>query len=489
MAARFGDRVAWHENLDGAGSFGPERLISAVAEGARSVFAIDLDGDLDLDVVAGLSESDTVAWYENLDGLGNFGSQQLVSAVADQVLSVFAADLDGDSDADIVSANFSGDEVAWYENSDGLGSFGPPQVIAGAALGAWSVIAADVDGDNDMDVVSTSFDDNTLAWYENTDGMGTFGPTQVISTVSCNPTEVIAADMDGDFDIDILTASFTDFIGWHANLDGLGNFGPKRKVGSPGSVFSVDAADVDGDMDLDVLAGSIGFDTVVWYEDLDGVGGSFGPAQLISASCDGAASVVAADLDGDSNVDVLVASQNDDRVSWFENTVDSHGDACDNCPTVGNEDQLDGDGDEFGDVCDNCPTMASNDQTDTDGDAAGDVCDCLPIDPTASHLPSDIDTVRFLSDKVTIVWVSDSPNSGSGTVYDVMRGEVAELPVGTGTLETCLEPNSSEPVAIDDTLPDPSCSYYYLIRGRNNCGLGSYGTDSLGGTRSTPVCP
>ncbi|MFH1404348.1 MAG: hypothetical protein ABIH11_08785 [Candidatus Altiarchaeota archaeon] len=54
---------------------------------------------------------------------------------------------------------------------------------------------------------------------------------------------------------------------------------------------------------------------------------------------------------------------------------DSHGDACDNCPTTDNEDQADADGDGIGDVCDNCPDDANNDQADADGDGIGDVCD------------------------------------------------------------------------------------------------------------------
>jgi RHS repeat-associated protein len=57
---------------------------------------------------------------------------------------------------------------------------------------------------------------------------------------------------------------------------------------------------------------------------------------------------------------------------------DSIGDACDNCPLVGNADQKDTDNDGIGDACDNCPTVYNPDQADADGDKAGDLCDNCP---------------------------------------------------------------------------------------------------------------
>ena len=53
------------------------------------------------------------------------------------------------------------------DSQRGGGTFGSRQVITTSALGAYSVYAADLDGDGDADVLSASLIDHKIAWYEN----------------------------------------------------------------------------------------------------------------------------------------------------------------------------------------------------------------------------------------------------------------------------------------------------------------------------------
>ena len=87
--------------------------------------------------------------------------------------------------------------------------------IATSADGAIGVFVADMDGDGDMDIVSSSYQDDTIAWYEND---GNADPTWTASDIATNVDGigVFVADMDGDGDLDIVSASFgNDTIAWY----------------------------------------------------------------------------------------------------------------------------------------------------------------------------------------------------------------------------------------------------------------------------------
>ena len=321
LSASFWDsKIAWYENVDGLGAFGSEQVITTTASDARAVFAADLDGDGDVDVLSASSLDNKIAWYENTDGLGTFGPRQTIENQADEARAVIAADLDGDSDMDVLSASLADDTIAWYENTDGAGSFGPQLVISTAADGPITIFTADLDGDSDLDVLSASSNDNKIAWYENTDGLGTFGPQQIIFAGALGAWSVFAADVDGDGDVDVLSASFFDgTVAWYENTDGMGTFGPQLPISTAvPAAIAVFAADMDLDGDFDVITGALG-DRISWHTNLGA--GSFGSPQLVSAAGDGSSSVFVADLDGDGVPDVAGASNFYDEISWYENLL------------------------------------------------------------------------------------------------------------------------------------------------------------------------
>jgi hypothetical protein len=138
---------------------------------------------------------------------------------------------------------------------------------------------------------------------------------------------------------------------------------------------------------------------------------------------------------------------------------------------------------------------AANGTACNDGNActANDACQAgACTGGVALTVPAEIANVTFGEDPSTIVWNSAS-GAGPGTVHDVLRGLANQFPVGSGPGESCLAPGIAAATASDPETPPVGSSYWYLVRGRNACGTGSYGFREVGGVpgaeRTSTSCP
>jgi len=318
------NKLAWYKNTDGIGNFGEQQIIDLNITLPRDAFAADIDGDGDKDIVSISRNTEylrKLAWYENIDGLGSFGEEQIISFDDFEFNHISPADIDGDGDIDIVSSTYK--KLIWFENLDGQGNFSPRIVLEEEEDGFKIIynFPIDIDGDGDMDVVSGGYYDN-IEWLENLDGLGNFGEEQLITIGSLDILkDIYAADLDGDGDMDVLSASRNDGkIAWYENTDGQGIFGEQQLISGPEELygFSVVTADIDNDGDMDVVSGR-GDDYVSWYENLDGLG-NFSEANIISTEADGVLQVLTTDINNDGNIDVISSSYFDNKIAWYENS-------------------------------------------------------------------------------------------------------------------------------------------------------------------------
>ena len=272
LVAASNSGIDWWENTAGNGIAWTEHTVDGAFEGVRSVYAADMDGDGDMDVLGAAHWSHDITWWENTAGNGTAWVEHTVDGALGWTVSVYAADMDGDGDMDILGAA-SNSGIDWWENTAGDGTAWIEHSVNMGAWGAKSVYAADIDGDGDLDVLDVSYNFDTITWSENTAGDGTAWINHTVDDAFYSPTSVYAADIDGDGDMDILGAAhYTDTIAWWENTAGNGIAWTEHTVdGAFEGVRSVYAADMDGDGDMDVLGasggdGDISVGEITWWE-------------------------------------------------------------------------------------------------------------------------------------------------------------------------------------------------------------------------------
>lgn len=222
---------------------------------------------------------------------------------------VKSVDLDGDGDIDIVTCSYNDNRIAWYEN---LGNQNFTEHIIINTDIPRVIYPDDVDNDGDIDILFVSYSNNKVAWCKN-DGNQNF-TEQVISITANGAIDVYSIDIDNDGDNDVLSALFSENkIAWYEN-DGSENFTEHLITTTSMELWSVYAIDIDNDTDIDIISGSSIDEKVTWHEN-DGMENF--TEHLISNH--GGNSIHANDINGNGKIDVISGGHQSSYLSWFSN--------------------------------------------------------------------------------------------------------------------------------------------------------------------------
>ena len=283
-----------------------------------SVAAADVNGDSKPDIIAANYGTNNVSVLLNI-GNGTFADQVTYSTGSSSYpYSVAAVDVNGDSKPDIIVANYGANNVGVLLNT-GNGAFVAPVTYStGSSSRPYSVAAADVNGDTKADVIVANYGANNVGVLLNT-GNGAFVAQVTYSTGSnSRPYSVAAADVNGDSKPDIIVANYgTSNVGVLLNT-GNGTFADQvtYSTGSNSRPYSVAATDVNGDSKPDMIVANNGGRNVGVF--LNTGDGTFAAQMTYSTGPNTyPRSVAAADVNGDTKADVIVANDNANNIGVF----------------------------------------------------------------------------------------------------------------------------------------------------------------------------
>lgn len=234
------------------------------------------------------------------------------------------ADLDGDQDLDLVLSSFAEQTLSWHAN-DGHGTFSAAKMIDPTAGPALTPIISDLDRDGDNDLIVGV--DKELHWYENLNGQGGFALPRTVHVASGRIWQVVRVNLDGDADDDLVTMN--NLGSTNQQLTVLKNTGNAALVASqsvtiPPSVGAISVSDLDHDGDQDVLLpdATFGENEVIvsrptWLENTDAQG-KLSELKLLSAPRPGYLPfLMVTDLDGDTRQDFFAQRQSG-QLEWSE---------------------------------------------------------------------------------------------------------------------------------------------------------------------------
>ncbi|MCI0586464.1 MAG: VCBS repeat-containing protein [Planctomycetes bacterium] len=277
----------------------------------------DFDGDGDLDAFASAGTAPSRLYLNSGAGVFAEVSGTDPPAPSGGTRSVALGDLDGDDDLDAFAGVNGQSQVCL---NDGTGIFldvtgtGLPSILEGTE----AVALGDVDGDGDLD----AFLGNAMALgapagqrlYLNA-GTGVFalGPPGSLPPSTDNTTAVALGDVDGDGDLDAFLGMGRVGIGQPERLyfnGGTGTFTDATATNLPALPGNLTGAvalgDVDGDGDLDALVANAGQDQLY----LNGGAGVFVDATgtNLPVESEFSRSLALGDVDGDGDLDAFAGN-------------------------------------------------------------------------------------------------------------------------------------------------------------------------------------
>ncbi len=320
-------------------SFAP-KVDFATGVRPRAIAIGDLNGDGKPDLAVAINGASTVSVFPNTSTPGTITTASFAAKIDyttgfnSNPSFIAVGDLDGDGKPDLATANSVSNNVSVLRNSSAGGvlnnlSF-TTKVDFAAGTTPTSIAIGDLDGDGKPDLLSANFSSNNISVFRNTATSGTitaasFAPAVNFATAS-NPFSVAIGDLDGDGKPDLAVANHSsNSVSFYRNTAtsgsiNSGSFTSKFDLATGTTPTSVAIGDLNGDGKADVAVANSASNTVSVYRSTTTLGvlnNSSFAAKVDFAAGSGTFSVAMGDFDGDARPDLVTANTIANNISVF----------------------------------------------------------------------------------------------------------------------------------------------------------------------------